>query len=135
MAHERHLDKHQRGYAAATLLNPFTPVSIGGTTAPLLIPAGSINADVFGVTGAGTITAGQKGVVYEPGNVVKMQACASVGAGQAVDVGSTNGRIRPAGAGAASGVARFEIGFTESPAGDGEWASVYIRPRHKGVIA
>lgn len=133
MAHERHLDKHQRGFAAATLLIPYTPITLGGTTAPLLIPAGSVNVDIFGVTGAATIPAGAKGVVYEPGNVVKMQVCASVGAGQPIDVGSTNGRIRPATG--ASGAARHEIGYTETPGADGEWCSVYIRPSRKGLFA
>lgn len=133
MAGERILDAHQRNVTAATLLVPNTPITLGGTTGLLAIPAGSNNIDVFGITDAATYAAGKKVTVYEDQNVVKARACASLGAGAVVDVGSTNGRLRPAQG--ASGAARYEVGIAESAAADGEFFSVRIRPRRNGVFA
>lgn len=133
MAHDRHLDKHQRPVKAATLLVPRCPVVLGGTTGLLAIPVGTNNIEIFGITGAATHAAGEYAVVYEEGNVVKAVACASLGAGAKVDVGSTNERLKPAAA--ASGVVRYTSGISEGPASDGEVFSVYIKPRQTGGLA
>lgn len=133
MAGERILHAHQRSITAATLLVPNTIVYLGGTSGLLAIPCASNNHDVFGVTDAATYAAGKKVTVHQDQNVVKLRACASIGAGAVCDVGSTTGRIRPAAG--ASGAPRYEVGITEAPAGDGEFVSVCIRPRRNGVFA
>jgi hypothetical protein len=133
MASRKVINQHQESVTAATLLRPYTPVYLGGTSGLLAIPAASVNHDVYGVTEAGTVAAGYKVVVLEDQNVVPLTACASVGAGAVVDIGSTTGRVRPATG--ASGAPRFELGVTLAAAADGEKVSVRIRPRRNGVFS
>lgn len=131
MSHERILHAHQRNVKAATLLIPNIPLYLGGSTVLLAIPAASVNHDVFGFNGAATVAAGDFVALREDQNVVKAVACASLGAGCIVDVGTTTGRLRVATG--ASGAARYEVGISEGPADDGETFAVRIRPRRNGV--
>jgi hypothetical protein len=131
MAHSKILHQHQESVTAATLLVPYTPVYLGGTSGLLAIPAASNNHDVFGVTDAATYEAAQKVTVYEDQNVVPLTACASLGAGAVVDIGTTTGRVRPAAG--ASGAPRYEVGVALAAAADAERVSVRIRPRRNGV--
>lgn len=131
MAYERILHAHQRPVKAATTLIPNIPLVLGGSSALLAIPAGSNNSDIFGWNGAATVASGAFCTVLEDQNVVKAVACASLGAGAVVDIGSTTGRLRPAAG--ASGAPRYEVGVSETPAADGETFSVRIRPRRNGV--
>lgn len=135
MAYEIHLDEHVfSGVFAATTITPRHPVTLGGTTVPYVVPCASLNAQVDGVTGAGTTASGAQVVVYFDGNVVKLKAAASVGAGAQVSVGTTvTGAVSPAVA--ASGVLKWELGKSLSTAAAGELVSVFVKPRATGLGA
>lgn len=126
MAFELDQDKHQLPVPAATALAARHPVALGGTSAILAVPVGTWNVEPFGVTGAASYAAGEQAAVYYESNIKKIRACASVGAGALVGVGSTNGRVAPIAV--ASGSRRFALGITQNPAADGEIVSVFIRP-------
>lgn len=128
MSYELHQDKHQfSGGLAATALIPRMPVKFAGTSAILFSPVGSWNEEPHGHTGAATHLAGEVPAVYFSQNIVKARCIASVGAGVAVGVGSTNGGVAPVAA--ASGVVRWQIGQTLTTAAAGEIVSVFINPR------
>lgn len=133
MAHERILQGHQRPIHAGTLLIPYTPVRLAGTSGLLVLPAGTSGNPVFGLTGAATHAAGEPAVVFERGNVVKARACGSILAGAPVMVGTTTGRLCTAAG--ASGAARYEVGYAEGPANDPEVFAVYLDPSRNGSFA
>lgn len=129
MAYELHLDDHAHsGVAAATTITPRHPVNIAGTSVPLVVPVASSNLVVDGVTGAATTASGAQAVVYFDGNVVKMVAAASLGAGADVSVGTTvTGAVWGGSIFAASG--HWCIGKSLSTAAAGEVVSVFVKPR------
>jgi hypothetical protein len=56
------------------------------------------------------------------------RACASVGPGALLQVGSTNGRLAPAAAGASGVIDAFVVGESVSAAADGDYFSVRLTP-------
>lgn len=135
MGYELHLDNHAySGVFAATTITPRHPVTIAGTSVPLVIPCASLNIAVDGVTGAGTTASGAQTVVYFDGNVVKVRAAASLGAGAQVSVGTTvGGAVAPAVA--ASGVLKWEVGKSLSTGAAGEIVSIFVKTRQTGNLA
>lgn len=130
MAYELHLDNHVfSGIFAATTINPRSAVRIAGTTVPLAIPVASSLDVVDGVTGAGTTASGAQTVVYFDGNVVKMKAGASLGAGQDVAVGSSNGVVWGGAASIFAASLHWIVGKSLAPAATGEIVSVFVKTR------
>lgn len=129
MAYEVHLDEHAfSGVTAATTITPHHPVFVGGTTIPYVVPCASNNIAIDGVTGAGTTASGAQAVVYFDGNVVKIKAAASLGAGADVTVGSTvTGSVWGGSVFAAS--AHWVVGRSLSTAAAGEFVSVFVKTR------
>lgn len=127
MAGERILLAHSKPIEAATLLNPFTPVKFGGTSSLLAFPCATGADRPYGITGAGTTPAGEIAAVFERGNECKAIGGASLGAGQPVYVGSTNGVLAGGSIFSASG--HWEIGVTAMPIRAGERFTCIIDPR------
>lgn len=65
--------------------------------------------------------------VYDPGNVVKVTAAASIGRGAEVGIASTNGSFGPISG--ASGVSIFSAGQSTEAAAAGEKFALYVSPR------
>jgi hypothetical protein len=138
MAFELHRHGFQQALKAASQLLPRTTVRLAGSNALFVLPCASWNQRPFGVTanathGASGLASDDAVTVYEEGNVVKAVAAASLGVGVEVAVGSTNGRLVPLAA--ASGTPAWAVGISESPAGDGEVFSLYVKPRQTGGLA
>lgn len=85
---------------AASVINAGQPVALVGAVTPassrdeVVIPAASLNIDVFGVARSTQPTYGFPVDIVVEG-VVKCVAAASLGAGVRVAVGSTNGKLIP----------------------------------------
>jgi hypothetical protein len=131
MAFELTRDGFQQSFIAASAVLPKQPVQVVGTSVPFVIPAASMNVRPFGVVkataGASGLNQGETVTVFEETNVVKMVACASVGAAAEVAVASSNGAVGPQTLISASG--HWALGITETSADAGEIVSVYIKPR------
>ncbi len=95
-----------------------------------VVPVGTVNVMPLGVANA---TAGPTSslpnavTVHGIGNIVKAVAAASIGVGADVGVGSTNGVL--VGISGASGVTKWALGQSVTPANPGETFSVYVNPR------
>jgi hypothetical protein len=133
MAFELTQDKHSLSLPAASDILPYSVLSIVGTSAAGFITAASNNVRPFGANRNATYLRTEYAAGWHDGNIMKLKAAASVGAGAAVAVASANGAVGPAAA--ASGVARWEVGTTLSPAAAGEIVSVFINPRQTGALA
>lgn len=127
-------DGFQQALIAASQVNPYTPVKLAGTSALCVVPLATASERPFGfvtaTAGASGLLQGETVTVYEESNIVKGIAAASLGVGQEVMVGSSNGVLVPAVAAslfAASG--HWVVGFSESPAAAGDVFSVYVKPR------
>ena len=133
MAFELHQDKEQFPVKAGTDIIPRSAVKLGGTSVLLAIPIATAAEEPFGVTHTATYLGSQvdgaadQAAVYFRGNVMKMKAAGSVGAGADVFVASTNQGVGPSGIITAS--AHWIIGKTVSAAAAGEVVSVYVNPR------
>jgi hypothetical protein len=132
MAYEKHLPKHQFPAIAASLILPYQTVRQAGTTSTFALPVATNSQEPWGPNGAAT--AGASGLnqremitVYEPGNICKGVAAASLGANTDVEVGSTNGALQPAQMITASG--HWRVGKSLTPAAAGEVFSYYVNPR------
>lgn len=136
MSFQLHRPGHQQAFIAASAINPKTPVRFAGTSVLFLLPCGT-NADrPFGVTGAATAGAsglnqGETVTVFEELNIVRAVAGASMGVGQEVFLGSSNGILMPAlAASLFSASGHWVVGITESaPQAAGEIFSLYVKPR------
>ena len=121
--------------AVGAYLPVFAPV--GSSRDEVVVPAGSVNHEVIGLTRAtvGTYNEAAPIVVF---GIAKAYAAASIGAGALVGVGSTNGRlipVIPAGLSTALGSAlgaaglKFAVGRSlHAVAADGAF-SVLVDPR------
>lgn len=129
MAGERILLAHQKPIEAATLLNPFTPIKLAGTSGLLALPVATSTDRPYGITGAGTIPANEIVAAFERGNEVKAIGGASAGAGQPLYVGSTNGVVVGGGASLFAASAHWEIGLSAMPVRAGERFTIIVDPR------
>jgi hypothetical protein len=137
MAYELIRPGHQLSIPAGSPINPRQPVKFAGTSALMVQPAAT-NADrPIGMNGAATAgvllvpsqvaSPGDFTTIYEESNIVKAIACASLGAGAEVSVGTTTGRMTPAALISASG--HWAVGVALTPAGDGDVFALYVKPR------
>lgn len=99
-----------------------------------VVPAATCNVEPFGITLATAANAGDAVSVADAGNVIKVVAMASLGAGQDIGVGSSNGALTLKSAGA-SGAVVWAIGKSQSGALAGETFSLEIRPRQLSGLA
>lgn len=125
MAYELHRGEGLPVFAASNI-NPKTFVrfvaaerSVEPLATNSLESAGAVHA---------TALRGEALAIHEDKTVVKAIAGASLGAGAAVMVGTANGALIPAAAGA-SGVVRYRVGVSQEAAAAGETFSVYVSQR------
>lgn len=129
MAFERILHDHNHNAKAGADINPRVALKLGGTSGLLAFPVATSNDRPAGANQAATCLSGEQVVVQGPGNIIKLRAAASVGAGAEVMVASTNGALGPAGANLIAASGHWAVGVAHSPAAAGELFSVEILPR------
>lgn len=127
MAYQKLKVEHNLPVIAATDIAPKQFLTPGGTSVLLAIPCGSQNVRPHWHSDLGTTASGMAVPCQESDQIVKAVACASLGCGAEVSIGSTNGRLAPLALVAAS--AHWSVGIAVSPAADGETFSVDFRPR------
>lgn len=126
---------------AASAINAGQPVALVGAVTPgsalseTVVPAGSVNVDVFGVARATAAVGGA--VDVDLAGVVKAIAAASIGAGARVVVGTTTGRLVPlipsglsTSLGSALGAQglRFAVGVALVSAVDADIFTILLKP-------
>lgn len=131
MAFKRIISGLEWSLPAASAINPLVPVQIAGTSDPYFLPIATNNVRPYGLNseatgGASGLNQREHVTVYEPGNIAKAVSLASIGVGQEVGVGSSNGALA---GGLLAASAHWAVGVTLSPAGAGEFLSVLIQPR------
>lgn len=123
---------------AATQVMAYAPLRLSNVpTSPERgvqpVPTNNVQPDGFSHAAASYL---RPVALHEAGEVVEAIAAASLGAGAEVMVGTANasviGLIPAAGA---SGVTRFAVGKSTTPAGDGEFFSLYVNPRQISGLA
>jgi hypothetical protein len=127
---------HRSGFPAkaASAVGALVAVSHDtGDTQRQVLPVSTVNVEPFGVTLATAVNAGDAVTVLERGNVVKVTAIASLGAGADIGVASSNGALGLVAA--ASGVVKWAVGKSMSAAAAGEVFSLYVNPRQLGGLA
>lgn len=137
MAYELIRPGHQQNFPAGSPINPRVPVKMAGTSAIFVQPAATMADRPFGMNGAATAgvllvpsqvdSPGDAVTVYEELNIVKAIACASLGVGAEVAVGTTTGRLAPLALISASG--HWAVGIAQTAAGDGDVFALYVKPR------
>lgn len=136
MAFDLHRPGHQQSLIAASVILPRQPIKLAGTSTLFALPAAT-NADrPFGMNGPATAGAsglnqGETLTVLEELNIVKAIAGASMGVGNEVFVGSSNGVLMPAlAASLFSASGHWVVGVNETPASAaGDVISVFVKPR------
>jgi hypothetical protein len=119
---------------AASAINAHQPVAYVGAVTPgsavdeLVVPVGSLNIDVLGVSRATVATVGMPVTIDLPPGLVKVIAAASLGAGSRVAVGSTNGRLVPVALGAVASQVKHSVGVAVLNASDGDIFTVLLKP-------
>jgi hypothetical protein len=121
---------HRSGFpakaASALSVNQVVSVDVGDTQRQVL-PVSTANVEPLGVALASAALPGQNVTVLDRGNVVKVLAAASLGAGADVGVvGATTSLGRPA---SASGAVVWVVGKSMTAAAAGEVFSFYVHPR------
>jgi len=121
---------HRGGYPGivASAVTPRSAVIVvGGDTQRSFGPALDNTVEPHGIIDQ-VVASGLPGesiTVYEPGDVVKVTAAASLGSG--TDVGVASGGFSPISG--ASGITRWRSGKSHTAAAAGETFSVYVSPR------
>lgn len=109
---------------AASAIAEGVPVRSSASQAEYVLPCASANHRPLGFSQATAASPGDSLAVQTDG-VVIARACASVGPGNPVMVGSTNGRLAPHIA--ASGIDAFAVGESVVGAVDGDYFSVLLK--------
>jgi hypothetical protein len=114
---------------AASAIRQGEPVRLSASQTDYVLPAATSNAPVFGLAIATAASPGDPVGVQESGVAIG-RACASLGPGALIVVGSTNGRLAPLGAAASAPIPQglHVIGRSVGPAVDGDYFSVHLRP-------
>jgi hypothetical protein len=114
-------------YAASAMPQfvPFTFLSGGSSLSETVRQSASLNDLQFGITRA-TVAPRESISYFAPGGVGKAIACASLGAGALVTVGSTNGKLVPIAA--SSGIYAWAVGVAVHNAQPNDIFAVYISP-------
>lgn len=122
------LDRGGLPMVAASAVNADVAVRVAASGNTWSVVACSTSAqEPLGVSMASAPNPGDAVTVQDDGNIPKVTAAASLGAGADVMVGSSNGALAPANAPVGSGV--WLLGKSLSPAAAGEKFSLYVRPR------
>ncbi len=96
------------------------------------VPTNNVKPDGYTHAGASYL---RPVAMHERGEVVEAIAAASLGVGP-VMIGTANAStVRLIPAAAASGVERWSVGDAVTPAGDGEYFSLYVNPRQISGLA
>lgn len=114
-------------FTVASDIQANRPVKIDTAADRQVVAAASVNDRVHGFIDSATHLQGEAVTVYGQGAVVSVVAAASLGAGAAVGVASTNGAIGPVSG--ASGLTKYEAGVSVESAAAGEKFSLYVNPR------
>lgn len=109
---------------AASAIADGIAVRSSATQAEYVLPVATSGQEPLGVSVATAASPGL-GLGVQTDGVVIMRACASIGAGAAVMVGSTNGRVAPFAA--ASGVDAYALGESVTAAADADYFSVLLK--------
>ena len=110
---------------AASAIPEGVPVRSSASTAEQVLPVATSNQRPAGFSQASVASPGDWLAVQTEGVVIG-RACASVGPGALVMVGSTNGRLAPHTG--ASGIDVYAVGESQAAAVDGDYFSVLLIP-------
>lgn len=121
MAHVMREDANVLPRQAASAIPAGAAVQTSASASDQVLPVGTANVRILGVAVATAASPGDP-VAVQVDRVAKVRACASIGNGALVAVGSTNNRL----AVAASG--QQVVGEAETPAADGDYFSVLLKP-------
>lgn len=118
---------------AASAMGAYRPITFlagGSALSETIIPAGSFNDFQFGLTSATVASPGDPISWWQPGDVGKGIAGASMGAGAFVSIGSTNGILIPQvpSAAATAMALRWTVGIVLKNAVAGDFIPVFIKP-------
>lgn len=112
---------------AASAIPAGVPVRSSASQAETVLPVASSNQRSIGFSGATAASPGDW-INVEQELVTIGRACASVGPGALVMVGSSNGRLAPAAAGASGAGDVYAVGESVTGAADGDYFSVRLIP-------
>jgi hypothetical protein len=104
-----------------------------GDTQRQVVPVSTVNVEPLGIALASAVNPGDGVTVLDRGNIVKVLAAASLGAG--ADVGVVGATTSLGLVAAASGVVKWAAGKSETAAAAGEVFSFLINPRQVGGLA
>lgn len=118
----------------ASAMGAYLPIQFlqgGSSLTETVIQAATYNVPQFGLSAATVINPGDPIEIWQPHDVGKGIAGASMGAGALVGVGSTNGVLGLVTAVAAgpTGPPKFALGWLMQNAAVGDEVSVYIDPK------
>lgn len=130
----RELHRHAIGAKAASAMSVGQVVGYdAGDVSFQVVPIATINVEPVGVALASVVNPGDAVTVIDRGNVIKVLAAASLGAGQNIGVvGATTSLGLAA---AASGVVKWAVGVSLSAAAAGETFSLHVNPKQLGGLA
>jgi hypothetical protein len=112
---------------AASAIRAGEPVRSSASSNNQVLPVGTaVGVRVLGVALATAASPGDA-VAVDTQGVVVARACASIGPGALVSIGSTNGRL----ALAVSASSHEVVGESQVAAADGDWFSVLLNPTHR----
>lgn len=118
--------------AATPIADNFPVRVIEGATQRCVGPLASTNQEPFGITDAGATSLAPV-TVHGENSYTQAIAAASLGAGAAVGIASTGGRLGPVVG--ASGSIVYRVGIAAEPAAAGEYFAVYVNPRQLSGLA
>lgn len=121
---------HRSGFPAKAASAMGAQIAVShdvGDTQRQVVAIATNNVEALGVTLATAANAGDAITVLDRGNVVKVTAMASLGAGADIGVASTNGALGLVTS--ASGVVKWAVGKSQTAAAAGETFSLYVNPK------
>lgn len=129
MAHVMQEDSTRLPRKAASAIAAGVAVRSSASAANEVLPVATNNVRILGVSIATAASPGNA-VAVQVDKVAKLRACASIGPGALVMVGSTNGRLAPVGAAASAPIPQGVqvVGESQQAAADGDYFSVLLQP-------
>lgn len=121
MAHVMREDANILPRQAASAIPAGAAVMSSASASDQVLPVGTANVRVLGVAVATAASPGDP-VAVQVDRVAKCRAAASIGNGALVMVGSTNRGLAPAPSGSQV------VGEAQTPAADGDYFSVLLKP-------
>ncbi len=121
MAFEQHIPGLQKNYPAIGTVPARSAVKLVGTGVLFAQAITAAADEVYGISGADDIGPNEQVLIYQPLNIVKVRAAATVIAGVKVGVTNASG-FQPAASGAQAG------GIAHSTANPGEFFACEVRP-------